>query len=128
MADALTKQNMQNAFGVQGSAESQEGSRLLRQNRQAEDITNLGASASSSLMQNLGTLQDARQTFAGSSQYSKALDFGKKSVWDKYKLQFDTMSRGNEDARIKEITDAYSSASDFKASAEEIEAQIQGLR
>ena len=128
MADALALQNTQNAMGIQGAAEGQEGSRLLRQGRMSEDIGNLGASAATSMAQNFGSLHDARNTFAGSYSQNKALDFGKKSVWDAYNLKFDQIQRQNEDNRIKELTDAYSSASSFKTQAQDLEAQIKGLR
>ena len=38
MANALETQNTQNAYGVQGAAMAQEGSRLLRQNRWEQDL------------------------------------------------------------------------------------------
>ena len=128
MSNALETQNTQNAYGVQGAAMAQEGSRLLRQNRWEQDLKGMGATASDAIMQNLSQLHDSKQTFGKSATYSKALDFGKKSVWDKYNLQFQTLNRQDEDQRIEEITQAYSSAADFKSSAQDIEAQIRGLK
>tara|TARA_R100000458_G_C8275593_1_gene250721 strand:- start:3227 stop:3766 length:540 start_codon:yes stop_codon:yes gene_type:complete len=128
MANSLALQNTQNALGIQGAAEAFEGSRMLRQGRLGQDVANLGASASSSMAQNLSALHDAKSTFAGSYSNNKALNFGKKSVWDAYNLKFDQIQRQDEDNRIMEMTEAYSSASQFKQSAQDLEAQIRGLK
>jgi len=128
MADALEVQNTQNAMGIQGAAESQEGSRNLRQQRLGEDISNLGATQASNMNKNLGSLRDAKNTFSGSYQQNEALNFGKKSVWDTYNLQFDQLQRMDEDSRIKELTASASAAASFKSNAEDMSAQIRGLR
>jgi hypothetical protein len=128
MADALELQNTQNAMGIQGAGEAQEGSRLLRQNRLGQDISNMGAAGASTMKQNLGSLSDAKSTFAGNYKQNQALSFGKKSVWDTYNLQFDQLKRRDEDSMIQELTASASAAADFKSNAKDMKSQIKGLR
>ena len=128
MADALEVQNVQNAIGVMGVGQAKEGQRVQRQWRLGEDVKNLGTSAATTMSRNLGSLREAKNTFAGSFQQNQALDFGKKSVWDSYKLNFDQVMRQDEDNRIKELTSAYGQAASFKSAADDLEAQVKGLR